>query len=308
MPMSAIHVLLRNSIDYAGLFPPAGLDMRSAVDNYASYRTSEDSWALGRFVLPAGQLGQFEQAADKYLGSTSASQPWQLAVLSGADLGSDLASVARFNHRPNPAGGMNATIDTIEIKAGSVSAVQDTMRRIPEHLQAYIEIPIDHDPAPLLGAIAWVGARAKVRTGGVTRDAFPSPHDLIRFLAACIRAPVPFKATAGLHHPLRADYRLTYAADSPQGPMFGFLNLFLAAAFLRAGMDEANAVQVLEEGASQAFRFEEEAINWRGHHLGPSDLRLARQEVMISFGSCSFTEPLGELQKLHRFEPRVQQA
>lgn len=302
--MSAIHILLRHSIDYAGLFPPAGLDMKSAVDNYASYRTSEEAWALGRFVLPAAQLGQFEQAADRYLRSNSAGRPWQLAVLLGADLGPDLDSVARFNSR----GGMTAVIDTVETKAESISVAEDAVKRVPDRLQAYIEIPIDHDPVALLEAIGRIGARAKVRTGGVTREAFPSPRDLIRFIVGCIRAPVPFKATAGLHHPLRSDYRLTYAPDSPRGPMFGFLNLFLAAAFLRAGMDERNARQVLEEASAEAFRFEEEAISWHGHQLSPNDIRRARQEVMISFGSCSFTEPLSELQQLHRFEPRVRQA
>jgi hypothetical protein len=302
--MSAIHILLRDSIDYAGLFPPAGLDMNSAVENYASYRTSEGSWALGRFVLPAAQLGQFEQAADRYLRSHSGGHPWQLAVLLGADLASDLDSVAQFNNR----GGMTAAIDTVETKAGSIRLAEDAVKRIPDHLQAYIEIPIDHDPVALLEAIARIGARAKVRTGGVTREAFPSPSDLIRFIVACLRTSVPFKATAGLHHPLRADYRLTYAPDSPRGPMFGFLNLFLAAAFLRAGLDEKNARQVLEEASPEAFLFKEEAINWRGHHLGSDDIRRVRQEVMMSFGSCSFTEPLSELQKLHRFEPSVRQA
>ena len=98
-----------------------------------------------------------------------------------------------------------------------------------------------------LAAVRRLGGRAKVRTGGVTRDAFPTTSDLIRFLRRCVRAGLPFKATAGLHHPLRAEYRLTYAPDSPAGVMFGFLNLFLATAFLRAGMEETEAARLLEE-------------------------------------------------------------
>jgi hypothetical protein len=308
MPMSAIHVLLQNSIDYAGLFPPAGLDMKSAVDNYAGYRATEGSWALGRFVLPASQLGHFERAADRHLRSNSAGQPWKLAVLSGTDLASDLDSVARFNNRPAPAGGLTAHIDTIEIKAGSVSTAEDTLARIPGDLQAYIEIPIDHDPSALLDAIAGFRGRAKVRTGGITAEAFPDPFALTRFLAASIEARVPFKATAGLHHPLRAEYRLTYAPDSATGLMFGFLNLFLAAAFLQVGMDQENARRVLEEASPQALQVEENGIQWRGYRLGLNDLHRARQKVIISFGSCSFTEPLSELRALHLLGPRVQQA
>ena len=82
---------------------------------------------------------------------------------------------------------------------------------------------------------------------GITKDAFPKTSELIRFLRGCVQAGLPFKATAGLHHPLRAEYRLTYAPDSPTGVMFGFLNLFLATAFLRAGMAESEAARLLEE-------------------------------------------------------------
>src|SRR6185436_15978516 len=113
------------------------------------------------------------------------------------------------------------------------------LARIPGYLQPYIEIPVSGDPAPLATAVGRAGGRLKVRTGGVTADAFPSAADLARFLRAAVQAGVPFKATAGLHHPLRAEYRLTYEPGSACGTMFGFLNLFLATAFVSAGMDDA---------------------------------------------------------------------
>ena len=86
---------------------------------------------------------------------------------------------------------------------------------------------------PRLAVLSAAGARAKVRTGGVTEGAFPASHALARFIQSCADAGVPFKATAGLHHPLRGEYRLTYEPGSPHGMMFGFLNVFLAAAFAR---------------------------------------------------------------------------
>jgi hypothetical protein len=303
--MSAIRVLLRNSIDYAGLFPPAALDMDAAVANYHRYRAGETAWALGRFILPVSRLPEFEQAAAEHFPRPPAGQPWLLGVLTGADLAGDLKQVAEFNHRHAATG---AQIDTLEAKSSSDDAIRDTMHRIPSHLQAYLEIPIDHDPTSLIATIGQTGARAKVRTGGVTRDGFPSTANLLRFLQSCVRAGVPFKATAGLHHSVRAQYRLTYALDSPIGTMFGFLNLFLAAAFLRAGMDEPRAAQVLEEESPLAFQFDARGISWRDHRIGQDALAGARQDLIVSFGSCSFTEPLEELQALNLLEPRVRQA
>jgi hypothetical protein len=306
MRMSSIHILLRNSIDYAGLFPPAGLDMDAAVDNYHRYRAGAAAWALGRFILPASRLAQFEAAAGDRLSGTSAGQPWLLSVLAGTDLAGELKQVAEFNQRH--AKSRAARIDAVEAKATSPEAVQETMHLMPRDLQAYIEIPVDRDPAGLLAAIGQTGGRAKVRTGGVTRDGFPTTSDLLRFLQSCKGARVPFKATAGLHHPLRAEYPLTYEPDSLTGTMFGFLNLFLAAAFLAEGLDESNATRVLEEKSPVAFEFGQRGVSWQSHRVGPAALARARQDVIVSFGSCSFTEPIEELQALNLLQPSTQQA
>lgn len=306
--MSAIKVLLDSSIDYAGLFPPAALDMRTAAANYGRYRNGESAWALGRFILPASRLLELEAAAEQYVPLNPAVNAWRLSVLAGPELSADLDLVAEFNRRHSSAGSRAVRIETLEVKASSVGVVEDTMHRMPGQLPVYFEIPIQEDPRELVAAIARLGGRAKVRTGGITREAFPRTADLVRFINACIRAHVPFKATAGLHHPLRAEYRLTYEPDSATGMMFGFLNLFLAAAFLRAGIDHENAARILEETSPEAFSIDERAISWRDHRLGQDALRGAREAVVTSFGSCSFTEPIGELQALHLLEPRVQQA
>jgi hypothetical protein len=300
--MQAIQTLLRASIDYAGLFPPAAVDMAGAVDHYARYRSSEDAWALGRFILPASRLGEFEGQ----LSASSGRLSWPIAALAGPDLTSDLDLIAGFNRRH--ASGTGPSVDTIELKASSVTDVDELMSRVPRDLQAYVEIPIEEDPAELVAAIRRRGARAKVRTGGITRDAFPKTQDLARFLARCITTRVAFKATAGLHHALRAEYRLTYAAESPCGVMFGFLNVFLAAALLRDALNVDQAEEVLEENSPQAFQVGEREISWRGRRLDLSALRGAREEAIISFGSCSFSEPVEELRALHLLGTRAQRA
>jgi hypothetical protein len=293
--MSGLHALLRDSIDYAGLFPPAGLGMSEAVANYGSYRTGPHAWALGRFVVPAGRLVELEQAA---VGLLPEADGWQIAALLGPDPTRQLEAIGEFNCRHAAEGAGAAAVDVVEAKADSAEAAERLLARIPGYLHSYIEIPVSGDPAPLATAVGRAGGRLKVRTGGVTADAFPSATDLARFLRAAVQAGVPFKATAGLHHPLRAEYRLTYEPGSACGTMFGFLNLFLATAFVSAGMDDAAVERLLEERDRPALRFDPGGVEWRGRRIDLETLRRTRESGIVSFGSCSFTEPIADLQSL----------
>jgi hypothetical protein len=294
----AIQALLHGSIDYAGLFPPAGLDMSRAVRNYAEYREGPHAWAVGRFVLPASGIAEFEAAAAGLLPRASTASPWRLAALLGADPGAELHELGELNCRHAAEGSGAVTADVVEAKANSVEAVEQLLGRVPPYLQAYVEVPIAGDPAPLVAALARAGGRAKVRTGGITPDAFPTTADVVRFIRACLSAKVPFKATAGLHHPLRADYRLTYEPNSACGTMFGFLNVFLATAFMASGLDDNQAERLLEERDSDSIRFDDSGVMWRDRRVSLDAIRLSREVGIVSFGSCSFSEPVGELQSL----------
>jgi hypothetical protein len=189
-------------------------------------------------------------------------------------------------------------VDVVEAKAGTPEAAERLLADVPPYLQAYVEIPLTGDPAPFARAVAGRGGRLKVRTGGITAEAFPATADLVRFIREARRAEVPFKATAGLHHPLRAEYRLTYEAGSACGTMFGFLNLFLATAFAAGGLGDADAERLLEERDPAAVRFDPTGVEWRGRRLELDALGRARESGIVSFGSCSFTEPIGDLQSL----------
>ena len=293
--MSAIHTLLGESIDYAGLFPPAGLGMAEAVANYASYRTGPHAWALGRFVVPAGRLVELEQATE---GLLPPSNGWRIAALLASDPARELEAIGEFNCRHAAEGAGAAAVDVVEARADSAEAAERLLARIPAYLQPYIEIPVSATAAPLATAVARAGGRLKVRTGGLTADAFPSAADLARFLRAAAGAGVPFKATAGLHHPLRAEYRLTYEPASARGTMFGFLNLFLATAFVSAGTDDAAVERLLEERDRQVLRFDAGGVEWGGRRIDLETLRCTRESGIVSFGSCSFTEPIADLQSL----------
>lgn len=174
-----------------------------------------------------------------------------------------------------------------EVKAVTTEDV-DRIARDANGRTVYVEIA----DVALLDAIARCGLRAKIRTGGVTADAFPPIGDVASFLRACKAAGVAFKATAGLHHPLRCLEPLTYASDAPTGTMHGFLNVFLAAAML----DRAD--EILAEEDPRAFAFSDEGAWWRGDQVSTAELRAMRRDFATSFGSCSFEEPISDLREL----------
>jgi hypothetical protein len=296
-----IWTLLESAIDYAGLFPPAQLDMPGAVAAYESYLASDDGWALGRFVVPATRLDDLASVVAapghvRHEGGQPARWGCRLSVVLGADLAADVDRIADYDaahdHEQEKWWGK---VEAVELRAASVDAIDTAMRIVPEEFERYVEIPITGDVAPLLRAIDAAGEAAKVRTGGTTADAFPSTADLARFIASCVAEGVRFKATAGLHHPLRGDYPLTYAPDSARGRMYGFLNVFLATAFLAAGERETLAREILEEHDPASIHFEENGVEWRGRRLSAAQLANARGGVFQSFGSCSFREPIDDL-------------
>jgi len=283
--VTALRALLAGLVDYAGLFPPAALNMVSAVRSYAEYAASDQAWILGRFVLPAANLDDFRDAHSMLRDQP----PWHLSALVGGDVEADVDRVRAFNKEMTG----RARIDTIEGKATTTDAVA----RIADSasgFKAFVEIPIG-DFAPLLEAVRERGLNAKVRTGGVTAEVFPEPEALLDFIEQACRANVPFKATAGLHHALRGDYRLTYEEHSPKGTMFGFLNVFLTATFVHAGMTEGAALALLLERDIKKILISSNAIRWADRTVTTEDIRAARDCVAMSFGSCSFREPVDEL-------------
>jgi hypothetical protein len=297
--IASIDALTSGLIDYAGLFPPAGLDMATAVRNFASYANDEYRRVLNRFIVPVARLEEFEEAAAPHL---SRSGPrWHLSVLAGpCDIEAGVSRVADFNRRHRPGRGTGrASIDVIEAKSSTAAEVAEFVRLRPTDVAMDFEIPTASDPSPLIGEIARAGGRAKIRTGGVTADAIPSVAEVVRFLRACARGAVAFKATAGLHHAVRGEYKLTYAPDSPSAVMHGFLNVFCAAAFVRTGIPATDAVAMMEETAAEAFLFDGAGVTWRSRRITTPAIKAARANFSLSFGSCSFTEPIDELRALH---------
>jgi len=185
------------------------------------------------------------------------------------------------------------------VKANTISKIENTVSALPDGVKAYFEIALNEKFAELVSTLALNGQRAKLRTGGVKAEDFPASREIIRFVQTCAAANVPFKATAGLHHPIRCFKPLTYAQNSPQGTMHGFLNTLLMTAFARENYRTNLLEELMEEEFEEVFTFHENAVRWRNESvLTLKQIELLRQRGMISFGSCSFDEPIADLRSL----------
>jgi hypothetical protein len=287
---ASLRVLLTDLIDYAGLFPPAAVSMDPAVENYSRYLTSEDEWALARFVVPMSRLSEFEAARDKCTRNHSV---WQLSGLLGSDVEGESAAIRQFNDRNSSV----TKIDAVESKAATQEDVRRVIVSIPRGVSVFFEVRPDL-ASTLLPVIREAGAQAKLRTGGVTPDLFPAPGTVSCFIHQCASARVGFKATAGLHHPLRCTKPLTYETNAPTGVMHGFLNVFFAAALALNGASEAALTRTLENQDAGAFDFTDDGVRFRDWFLTTGQLETARRTFAVSFGSCSFEEPLTDLREL----------
>jgi hypothetical protein len=313
MATDSSQTLLTGLIDYAGLFPPAKLDMQAAVEHYARARMSGDAWILGRFICPVSRLEEFSKHASVLLPGTNATSgyreydddsPWLMSVLIDQDLADGIAQIDSFNeHHARKDNGL-ARIDAIELKAPDVLFIDHALERIPEDIFPFFEFPPEvHRPGGdcrgFVAALSGTKAAAKIRTGGTVAEAFPNCEAVAIFLHACAVADVAFKATAGLHHCVRGSHRLTYEPGSASGTMHGFLNLFVAAALVKsARIEEDTTLRVLHETEAGNFHFGEGTLGWTDRLVDSLQVSRVRESFALGFGSCSFDEPTAELRHL----------
>lgn len=305
MPVS-VKVLLSSVVDYAGLFPPAKLGIREAMMNYAQAQMAPYAWMLGRFVLPASRLDEFEALLPQL--EESQTSQWSLSVLLSQDVETELEKVRSHSSVTFPQGNVdvarslnhpNLVVSALEFPALPPKEIERLLPHLPIGVDSFFEIPLSKNLEPYLAVLQHKTVAAKVRTGGITAEAFPTVSQLCDCIFAFAEAQVPFKATAGLHHPLRSQHRLTYEPDSPSSLMHGFLNLFVLAALVYwQKITPEEGQQLLEESSLERFQFKENGISWRDRQLNRSEIETARQQFFRSFGSCSFQEPIDDLKHL----------
>lgn len=238
----ARHALFAGLIDHAPTFPPAQLLLAEGLAEHRRVRDGDTGWIVNRFVCPASKLAE--------LGD----EPLRLSVVVDEGL------LPQADDR----------IEAVE------AAGLDPEVLIDAASEVYCELPLRYDVSFRILQLGELGIRAKVRCGGATTPRIP---DLAEFVAACRRLGVPFKATAGLHHPLRAE------------DQHGFLNLLAAAVF----GDEEDA---LAEEDPSAFEVTSAAFSWRDHEASADEIAQVRRELFVGFGSCSAQEPIDGLVEL----------
>jgi hypothetical protein len=275
--------LLAGLIDYAGLYPPAGLEMRTAVGNYLAYQRSAHAAALGRFIVSLDRIEELRSVAGDDVREV------KLSVIVPTNGDCDRVSALLDDGLP---------IESIEIKIQLISEIEGLSKKLPPNVERYFELAIGSVEPEILRAIAAAGARVKLRMGGVTAEAFPSAAAVARALGSLAEHGLAFKATAGLHHPIRSRHPFTYASDGPAGWMHGFVNLICAAAVVHSGGNAVEAEALLEEGDPTVWRLTDEGIACRSHSWNHDYLSRTRKEFLISFGSCSFEEPIRDLEAL----------
>ena len=308
----AAHALLDGLIDYAGLFPPADLDLGDAVGRYAEHRASPERWMLARFIIPAGQLESLESP-------DMSSGPWHLSVLGHApgpdepwaDAAHRTLETARAAERREE----GIVADRFELRlpadlARDPDALTDALVALDADYRqgggtgprAALEVPFLSAPdavGPAAQAVVDANGRAerpafalKLRCGGVTPDLVPEVEALACALATIRDAGTPYKATAGLHHPLPNH------DDAVGARMHGFLGVFGGAVLARIhGLGPDDWAEILDDSNPANWSIQD-GLRWRSLSATAAEVADARAQLALSFGSCSFDEPVDDLRQL----------
>lgn len=279
---SVMQYALASLFDYAGMFPPADLDLNAALHNYLGYRCGDHVRALGCMVVDANALNLLQnEARDKMCNL-------QLSVIATSE---NLEMVWRHLDEGLP-------IKMVEIKATDRNKILHLKEYLLRDIPAYVEVSVEFRDISVLDAISKTGLRAKLRMGGVVAEAFPSTISVATTLKMLAERKIAFKATAGLHHPLRSPHRFTYQPGSKEGMMHGFMNLLCASALVWFGGSVGEAAQLLEEQNPRAWSLTTDAIRWRSLEWSTSQMQEVRERFLMSIGSCSFVEPMRDMEAL----------
>ena len=301
---ASLSTLLTHSIDYAGMFPPCSLALEAALQNQAQYVRDPDAWMLGAFVLP---IEKFDAAVEN-LSLFDREHPLLISALgaktANADEFIDALKIAVDKIRSFSAQHVDlVSVRQLEmplpkdVDLGLLAKMGSILKSL--ELQAFWETPVDSAEetiALLAEHNSATGAAQfgyKLRTGGVTADAFPASQQIARALVAAAKQRVPIKFTAGLHHPIR-QFR-----DEVKTKMHGFLNV-LGAAILAAEheWDEQQTSKMLEDENGASFSFSDALFAWREWKIATDQIK-TRRKLVTSFGSCSFDEPREDLRALN---------
>ncbi|MCG8689272.1 MAG: hypothetical protein MI892_30650 [Desulfobacterales bacterium] len=288
---AAFKHFMQEIIDYAGLFPPARLDLETALSQYQTYQQNSENWILSKFVIPEATL-------------KSISQPGEMkfsVILSEPDSNQFLSSLRTL--APN--------IVSFEIRLPEdCSAIEHissflgrTIRKVEaagiEKTSIFVESArVDLCDADILGINKFKRHTChnigyKLRCGGTVPGMVPDPDQVLIAIRSCISRDLSMKFTAGLHHPF-SDYSQTL-----EGLQYGFINVFTASLLgFSSQLSDKEIKACLMDQKMNNFDFDDTKLSWNGHSIPSDRIKQLRGEKITSFGSCSFEEPLNDLKSL----------
>src|SRR5262249_50767951 len=269
--------LLDQSIDYAGMFPPCGLALDPALRNQSEYVRSPEAWMPTKFVLPLEQSNKTKQL----LSECGPSHPLRVCVLGPKTTKADafldglhnaettIRSFSRYDTDLLSIGHLEMflpeDVDSTCLKEAraSIGKLPVFWEAPPERAEEAIRLLAGHNSGEDIATFGY-----KLRTGGVTADAFPASAQIALALVMSAKNQLPIKFTAGLHHPIR-EFR-----GEVKTKMHGFLNV-LGAAVLAAEhqWDVDQAAMMLEEEDPRSFSFTNDSFAWRDWKIGVERLQ-----------------------------------
>lgn len=303
---SSVKTLLNGLFDYAGLFPPASLPLEDAIKEYMAHRGHPDAWMLGPFVVPVGLLDNFASL----LAPFELDSPIAVDILLSAgrneerflpDLSSELAICARFRDTYEHI----IAVEAFEFKFPSQAfhSVNEVVAQFSasgfDHQALYGEMIRDASFSSNLPIYFMTLAQTsgqimgKIRCGGMAETDFPTTAQLAEYIYTATKLAYPFKATAGLHHPIRF-----YNAQQSVR-MHGFINVLFASTLARVHALLPDEIErILEDENPNSFVFSPAGIQWQQLKATNTQFIEQRRLLTRSIGSCSFDEPRADLTEL----------
>jgi hypothetical protein len=281
-------------IDYAGLFPPASRTMDEAVAEYARLRSGNQRWIVGAFLCRASELESLAAAAVRHLGRGDPA--WEVRAIFDMGPGAGAMLVNDFHSEMSPA----ITVTSVEAKTPrsdpeAIATTIESVGSLENDTAIFIEVVRGDAIRTQIDAIA-VNLRsrgrtggAKLRCGGRDPDDCPDVDEVADFVWSATGERLPFKATAGLHHPIR------HFDDDLDGWRHGFVNLLMASVACDDGADPDTVRAIIAETDPEAFSVTAAAARWRDIHLPGSAIRRSRRNGFIAFGSSDIDGPIEDL-------------
>ena len=277
-PLPAVRAALGALVDYAGVFPPAQLPLEHALGEYLQARRGPDSWMLGRFIVRLSQVDQLAPAVP------SGERLPLCLILDQGPQSVRWAAELRTRSRALSIDALEIALAPDQIENYARSLDEETgLRAIPSYVEA---------PVTAFATLARCGLGAKLRCGGMTPEAYPSPEQAAAFIWNASRNGVPFKATAGLHHPVR------HYNEAAGATMHGFLNLLAASALALQGAPLETITRAVQTEDAAAFTMDSGGLHFEERLFDASLLREVRARSFIAYGSCSFSEPVDDLRAM----------